>query len=108
MRDEQMTDATVTRQDNQAVIQPAGDLVAASVAALRSVMRGIVGDGVQELVVDLTHAQMVDSSGIGLLLSAHNSLCRTGGRLAVIHASPEILDLFMTMRIHQHFSVSGG
>lgn len=102
-----MTDSMVTRQDSKAVIQPAGDVVAASVAALRSTMRGIVGDGVRELVMDLTNVQMVDSSGIGLLISAHNSLRRTGGRLAVIHASPEVLDLLMTMRIHQHFSVSG-
>ena len=102
-----MTDVTVTREDNKAVIQPVGDLVAASVPALRSTMRGIVGEGVRELVVDLTNAQMVDSTGIGLLISAHNSLLRAGGRLAVVHASKEILDLFMTMRIHQHFSVSG-
>src|SRR5689334_3934051 len=102
-----MTNVTVTREDNKAVIQPVGDLVAASVSTLRSAMRGIVGEGVRELVVDLTNAQMVDSTGIGLLISAHNSLVRAGGRLAVVHASKEILDLFMTMRIHQHFSVSG-
>jgi anti-anti-sigma factor len=70
-------------------------------------MRGIVQDGVRELVVDLTGVQMVDSSGIGLLISAHNSLRKVGGRLAVVHASAEILELFQTMRMHQHFSVSG-
>ena len=50
---------------------------------------------------------MVDSAGIGLLISAHNSLKKAGGELAVIHASSDILALFRTMRIHQHFSVSG-
>jgi anti-anti-sigma regulatory factor len=50
---------------------------------------------------------MVDSTGIGLLISAHNSLKKAGGDLTVIHASKDILDLFRTMRIHQHFSVSG-
>jgi anti-anti-sigma regulatory factor len=50
---------------------------------------------------------MVDSTGLGLLISAHNSISKTGGKLAVIHASKEILDLFRSMRIHQHFSVSG-
>jgi anti-anti-sigma regulatory factor len=48
-----------------------------------------------------------DSTGIGLLIAAHNSLRKVGGKLPVIHASPDILELFQTMRIHQHFSVSG-
>jgi anti-anti-sigma factor len=50
---------------------------------------------------------MVDSSGIGLLISAYNSLRKTGGSLVVIHASADILELFQTMRMHQHFSISG-
>jgi anti-anti-sigma regulatory factor len=50
---------------------------------------------------------MVDSAGIGLLISAHNSLKKAGGELTVIQVSKDILDLFRTMRIHQHFSVSG-
>ncbi len=98
----------VTREENKAVVQPGReDIVAASVPDLRTKLRGIVEDGVRELVIDLTGVQMVDSSGIGLLISAYNSLRKVGGRLAVIHASAEILDLFQTMRMHQHFSVSG-
>jgi anti-anti-sigma regulatory factor len=49
----------------------------------------------------------MDSRGIGLLISAHNSLRKVGGTLAVVHASKDILELLHTMRIHQHFSVSG-
>jgi anti-sigma B factor antagonist len=98
----------VTREDNRAVIRPAGDnIVAASVPELRTTMRGMVEEGVRDLVVDLADVRMVDSSGIGLLISAYNSLRKVGGRLAVIHASADILELFRTMRMHQHFSVSG-
>ena len=98
----------VTREDNKAVVRPAGDnIVAASIPELRSKMREIVDEGIRELVIDLTDVHMVDSSGIGLLISAYNSLRKTGGRLAITHASSEILELFQTMRMHQHFSVSG-
>jgi anti-anti-sigma factor len=98
----------VTREDTKAVVRPDGDsIVAASLPELRSKIRAIVGEGVRELVVDLTDVHMVDSSGIGLLISAHNSLRKVGGSLAVIHVSQEILELFQTMRMHQHFSVSG-
>ncbi len=98
----------VTREESKAVIRPAGeDIVAASVPELRVRMREIVAQGVRELVLDLTEVQMVDSSGIGLLMAACNSLRKTGGQLAIIHASEDILDLFRSMRMHQHFSVSG-
>jgi anti-anti-sigma factor len=98
----------VTREDNKAVIRPAADsIVAASVPNLRLQVRGIIAEGVRDLVVDLSDVRMVDSSGIGLLISAHNSLRKLDGKLSVIHASAEILELFRTMRMHQHFSVSG-
>lgn len=99
---------TLTREDSRALIRPTEeDVVAAWVPEYRSKMRGAVADGVRELVLDLTNVQMVDSTGIGLLIAAHNSLRKLGGHLAVIHASEEILNLFQSMRIHQHFSVSG-
>ncbi|MGD0302879.1 MAG: STAS domain-containing protein [Bryobacteraceae bacterium] len=98
----------VTREDKKVVVRPEGDsIVAASIPELRLKMREIVSEGVEELVIDLADVQMVDSSGIGLLISAFNSQRKVGGRLAVIHASTEILELFRTMRMHQHFSVSG-
>jgi len=98
----------VSRLDNRAIVRPDGmEMVAGSIPELRVAMRGMIEEGVRELVVDLTDVRMVDSSGIGLLISAYNSLRKAGGHLAVIHASPDIRELFRTMRIHQHFSVSG-
>jgi anti-anti-sigma factor len=102
-----MNEEKIIPETSNATIQPEGDLVSTSLPALRSKMREIVDSGVGLLTVDLAKVQMVDSAGLGLLMSAHNSLRKTGGRLAVIHASEDILQLFQTMRFHQHFSVSG-
>jgi anti-sigma B factor antagonist len=98
----------ITREENKALVRPGSDdIVAASVPELRTKMRAIVEAGVREMVVDLAGVHMVDSSGIGLLISAYNSLRKVGGRLVVIHASKDIMELFQTMRMHQHFSISG-
>lgn len=102
-----MKDEMVSPDVTSAVIQPAGDLVATVLPALRSRMREMLASGTLHLTVDLADVQAVDSAGIGLLISAHNSLKKTGGELTVIHASKDILELFRTMRIHRHFSVSG-
>lgn len=98
----------ITREDNKAVVQPAGDtIVAATIPELRSTMRGILEEGVRDLTIDLASVRMVDSSGLGLLIAAHNSLRKVGGRFAVIHACTDLLELFQSMRMHQHFSVTG-
>jgi anti-anti-sigma factor len=102
-----MNDEIISQESTAAVVQPEGDLVAATLPALRSRLREMTAAGVLHLTVDLAGVQFVDSSGIGLLVSAHNSLKRAGGDLTVVHASKDILELFRTMRIHQHFNVSG-
>jgi anti-anti-sigma factor len=101
-----MTNTVVTWKDREATVYPAGDVVAATVPELRSALRGALANGVREMTIDFAKVEMVDSTGLGLLISAHNSVSKAGGRLAVIHASKEILELFRSMRIHQHFSVS--
>jgi anti-anti-sigma factor len=93
--------------ENRAIVRPEGDVVAAFVPELRSRLLDLVRAGARQLVLDLSNVQMVDSLGLGLLISAHNSLLKVGGKLSVVHASADVLDLFKTMRLHQHFSVSG-
>ena len=97
----------IRRESDCATVVPTGDVVASSVRELRPAMRDLVRSGVHEMVFDLSQTQMIDSTGIGLLLSAYNSISKTGGKISVVQASAEILDLLRTMRIHQHFSVSG-
>ncbi len=102
-----MTNTIVTRKESEVFVQPSGDVVASTVPELRTSLRGALGEGVREMTIDLTHVQMIDSTGIGLLIAAHNSMRKLGGRLAVTHVSGDILELFRSMRIHQHFGISG-
>jgi len=102
-----MNNETKVEDPAAAIIRLEGDLVSPALPAARSKLRELVGAGIVHVTVDLSDTQMVDSAGIGLLISAHNSLKKAGGELTVIHASKEILELFRTMRIHQHFRVSG-
>jgi anti-anti-sigma factor len=62
---------------------------------------------VRDVVLDLRNTAMVDSSGLGLVIGTYNSLEKVGGRLTVIHASRDVLQLFQTMRMHQRFAISG-
>jgi anti-anti-sigma factor len=100
-------DTTVERNGRAALVRLAGDVVAANAPILRGLLKNAVAEGAREITLDFTRVAMVDSAGLGLLIAAHNSLQKAGGRLAVVHASAEILSLFRSMRIHQHFTVAG-
>jgi anti-sigma B factor antagonist len=102
-----MENFDVRREGDRATVAPRGDVVATAVADLRQTMRDLVRGGVREMVVDLHSAEMMDSTGIGLLLAGYNSLGQAGGKFSVVGASPEILELLRTMRVHQRFTVEG-
>lgn len=102
-----MANFEIRRDGVRATVIPAGDVVASAVETLRPAMRDLVRSGVRELVLDLGRAEMMDSMGIGLLLSGYNSLEKAGGKFSVVEAAPEILELLHSMRIHQHFPVAG-
>ncbi len=88
------------------IFTPSGDLTASSVPDLRAELKRLIAEGAREFVFDLCQVEMVDSTGIGLLVSLHNSLIRLEGRLSVVNASPNLLELFKAFRLDKHFSVT--
>ncbi len=95
------------RTGNQAVITPSEPITVAFAGELRPQLQQLIADGVSHIVVDLSKVELVDSSGIGLLIATHNSLAKAGGGLRVIGTSPEIQHLFKVMRLDRHFAVEG-
>ena len=49
------------------------------------------------LTIDLSRVELIDSVGIGLLIAAHNSLAKGGGRLALENVNPDLTGLLRTM-----------
>ncbi|HUI55921.1 MAG TPA: STAS domain-containing protein [Bryobacteraceae bacterium] len=97
----------IRQEGERAVVVPNGDVVASGVPELWSAMRDLVRSGSRDMVVDLSETTMIDSVGLGLLLSAFNSLQEKEGAFSVINASEEILELLRSLRMHQHFPVAG-
>ncbi len=84
-----------------------GGLTSLLVPDLQQVLRTEVQKGAREITFDLQDTGMVDSSGIGLLLAAFNTLSRTNGKLAVINTAPEILRLLRSLRVASCLNISG-
>ncbi len=61
------------------------DLVASTAFNIKAELKTIVEkDAPSELVIDLDEVQMVDSAGLGVLLSTYNSLEKTEGKLKIM------------------------
>jgi len=99
-----MTAPSPAPDPGTATIQP-GDLTASTVEAIRAQLKTLLQQGTQHLIVNLGGVQMVDSTGIGLLIQAHNSLNRVGGTLTVTQASEDIKGLFQSMRLDKRFNI---
>lgn len=81
------------------------DVTSTNAQDFRNTIFAIIQQGGKDVVVDLQHVAIVDSTGIGVLISAQNALRVQGGSLKVIHASPDILRLFKILRLDAHIVI---
>ncbi len=102
-----MSKNSITRNGDKADLTLEQDLVASTVNDLRTMIKGSIEKGVKNLSINMAGISIVDSMGIGLLISTQNSLSKNGGSLEIVNISPDIMDLFQSMRLDQHFSLKG-
>ncbi len=102
-----MADYTIEERDKCLHVTLAGDLTAGMVAGLQNAIRQALQPSAVEITIDLVNTAMLDSSGIGLLIATYNSLSRRQGRLKVVNASTEILQMLESMRLVNRLNVTG-
>jgi anti-sigma B factor antagonist len=98
----------ILRDNDQVTILPQTDMVASMAGEFKGELKVLLDQGIQDLTIDLTGVEMIDSVGLGVLIAAHNSLRQKGGQLIIQNASLDILTLFKTMRLDKHFTVVVG
>lgn len=94
-------------KDRKCRITMQGDLTASVVPELQGILKEKLQLGVDEIVFDLAGTVMLDSSGIGLLIAASNTIGRQKGRISVQNVSPDILQLLQSMRLAARLNVTG-
>ena len=102
-----MSNFVIDHNDLQGSVQLAGDLTAVLVPELQAGLKKVLQAGARDLVFDLSSTRMLDSSGMGLLIAAANSLTLIGGKVQVTNVSPDIFRLLQSMRLTKRLNVSG-
>lgn len=84
---------------------PRRDIVVATVEAIKTELKQRIAETGGEFVLDLGGVEMVDSKGIGLLISTFATLSEKKRGFRVVRTPPDILQLFRSMRMNQHFAI---
>jgi anti-anti-sigma factor len=84
---------------------PRRDIVVASVESIKTELKRRIAETAGEFVLDLGGVEMVDSKGIGLLISTFATLSEKQRGFKVVGTPPDILQLFRSMRMNQHFVI---
>ena len=98
-----MADPTVTAL----TVSITSKLVSTTANEIRDMLLEHINSGITELTIDMAQVETVDSSGIGVLISAQNTIRPKNGIIKVINISTNILKMFKIMRLDKHFEVSG-
>jgi anti-sigma B factor antagonist len=80
--------ADLVHLNGNAVIVLVGDLDMATVVDLERVLEPLVEAGPAELILDFSALTFIDSSGLAVLVTAHNRLTSEGRRLTVRSPRP--------------------
>lgn len=75
---------------------------------LKEVLLSLYQEGHQTIVIDFTHLEVLDSSGLGKLLLFHKKLKDRGGELKVVRVKNEgIQKMFRVIQFHKVISIEG-
>lgn len=86
---------------SRAVVWVRGDVDMFNASNLRTPLEELVERGYRHIVIDLSRARHLDSTGMGALLGAYCKISGLGGRLAVAGASPTLRNLFEITRFQE-------
>lgn len=66
---------------------------------VKDVFQKAVDQDVKKVLLDLGKVSWMDSSGLGVIVSGHTTLSRSGGALRILNATKKIHELFIITKL---------
>ncbi len=73
--------------------------------AFQSTMRELVLEGRRNVLLDMQGVNWINSTGLGILISGHTSLKRSGGTMKIVHLTERVESLFAVTKLNLVFEV---
>jgi anti-sigma B factor antagonist len=87
--------------ENQSVLSIGGELDALSVQNLSSVIEKIADNRPSNVLVDLSNLRLIDSSGVGAIISLFKKVKAYDGRLAVVGVHDQPLAILRLLQLER-------
>jgi anti-sigma B factor antagonist len=94
--DANRSDLVISLVEPGALLSLRGRLSARTVADVRAALVAAIADGSGDLIVDIAGVQLVDASGLGVLVGAHRLALRSERRL-VLRDVPERVERLLAL-----------
>jgi anti-sigma B factor antagonist len=99
-------DIEVVEVDDAAVVSISGDLDIATAPRLRKELIELSNRGIRAVLVDLAQLEFIDSTGLGVLVSALRRFREHGGDLALQSPKPAAAKIFEMTGLANVFAIS--
>jgi anti-sigma B factor antagonist len=83
-------DIQVTEQGDYTILKLSGDIDYFNISLLKTAIFQLINDKIPKLILDLKDVKYMDSSGIGLIVTAYKVMNRYGGTIGLMHVIDEI------------------
>jgi len=103
-----MTYEISTMADGTTRLSIKGELDALSVADLRPEIDGFISRRLPRVEVDLSHLRMIDSSGVGAVVSLYKRSRAQGGQVFVTGLQDQPLAIFRLLRLDRVMTQAAG
>jgi anti-sigma B factor antagonist len=87
------------------VVSVAGEIDVHSGPSLREHLLRALANGERDLIVDLSGVSFLDSSGLGVLVTAHKRARAAGGMLRLASCQPAVATIFQITALDRAFSI---
>ncbi len=96
---------TDTYRENIAILTLKGRLTVGESNSVREKINALVAAGHINIILDLTHVEYVDSTGLGTLVICFTSLKKQGGALKLVNPNKRNVELLLLTKLHTIFQV---
>jgi anti-sigma B factor antagonist len=96
---------TRTDNDNDSRLELVGALDALTAPDIRPIFDKIVTDGRRKVTVDISKVTMIDSSGVGAIVSLFKRVKAEGGTVSVVGARDQPLAVLKLLKLDRVFGL---
>jgi anti-sigma B factor antagonist len=82
-----------------------GSLDALTVREIRPILDEIVADGARKVTVDFSELTMIDSSGVGAIVSLFKRVKAAGGQVVIVRAHDQPLAVLKLLKLDRVFGL---